>query len=207
VPSLPDLQASPTHTYIQVLKQHGITNGTCDGGSLSDCLRLIETNGGTSSLAAAPSQPDCVAAWTVYGNENLPPDATFAIKEISAIDLKGPDGLNNVRAMISNDVPLAYGTGLYTDFAAFKCPSGSPYAGNGIWARIKKTNKRVEHFTMIIGYDDNVGDHGAVLVQNSWGPQWGCTWQGRGGFIWIAYETFQAMARRTAAYLTSTVAS
>ncbi len=51
---------------------------------------------------------------------------------------------------------------------------------------------------LIIGYDDNKGGDGvgAVLIQNSQGTAWGSE-----GYVWMAYETFQALAEGDACYV------
>ena len=43
---------------------------------------------------------------------------------------------------------------------------------------------------------------GAVLIQNSFGPTWGSQWNGNGGYIWMAYSTFQTMAEGGGSYIT-----
>jgi C1A family cysteine protease len=46
---------------------------------------------------------------------------------------------------------------------------------------------------LIIGYDDSLG---AIRLQNSQGTEWGS-----GGYVWIAYTTFQTLAQGTALYV------
>lgn len=53
---------------------------------------------------------------------------------------------------------------------------------------------------MIIGYDDTTQ---AVLIQNSFGSDWGSQWNGNGGYVWMAYTTFQALAQGSAFYITA----
>lgn len=48
---------------------------------------------------------------------------------------------------------------------------------------------------LIIGYDDTVGT-GAFYIQNSFGTGWG-----NEGFIWMAYDTFTALAQGKALYV------
>jgi C1A family cysteine protease len=110
-----------------------------------------------------------------------------------------------MRAIIASGQPLAYCTHLYTDFPSYK---GDPptYVGNGQWLCNKRTHKKAGHCMMIIGYDDDrvyppvpdnsVGLKGAVLIQNSFGTQWG-----EGGLVWMAYTTFQTMAEGSATYI------
>jgi len=72
--------------------------------------------------------------------------------------------------------------------------------------------KPAGHVMLIIGYDDDMRSSvgkGAILLQNSWGPRWGISWErafgdrykkpaqsGR-GFVWITYEAFLALAQGT----------
>jgi hypothetical protein len=73
-------------------------------------------------------------------------------------------------------------------------------------------DKPAGHVMLIIGYDDDMRSStgkGAILLQNSWGPGWGISWErafgdsykkpthrGR-GFVWITYEAFLALAQGT----------
>ena len=50
-PLVPDRQASPYYTYIQVLKQRSDSE-QCTGGTMSSCWSFLKTNGGTPSVAA-----------------------------------------------------------------------------------------------------------------------------------------------------------
>ena len=123
------------------------------------------------------------------------------------MDVTGSDGLDNMRTIISSGVPLAYGTSLYTDFPKYD-GSSVPYFGNGQLLYNKNTGKLAGHCMMIIGYDDTMGitpggARGAVLIQNSFGSSWGTQWNGNGGYVWMAYTTFQALAQGTAIYITA----
>ena len=40
-----------------------------------------------------------------------------------------------------------------------------------------------------------------MLIQNSFGSGWGSQWNGNGGYVWMAYTTFQALAQGTAFYI------
>ncbi len=64
----------------------------------------------------------------------------------------------------------------------------------------KRTGKPAGHCMVIIGYDDSIG---AVLIQNSFGTGWGGTVNGSGGYVWMAYDTFEKTAQGTALYITS----
>jgi hypothetical protein len=198
-PDSADQQASPTYTYIQIQEQEGIISGACTGGMIGTCLGYLQAHGGTPTMQAAPNQPGCAATWEAYGKGGLAPDPRFAVPGFASVAVTGPDGLDNVRAMILAGVPLAYGTRLYTDFPGYD-GTPSPYVGNGVILINKVTGKPAGHCMMIIGFDDTAG---AVLIQNSFGPGWGSQWNGTGGYIWMAYDTFQTLAQGSAAFITT----
>lgn len=189
-------QASPGYTYVQVQKLLSLTN-QCTGGHIYDCLDFLPSNGGTPTMQAAPTPDGCANVWSDYGKSAIAADPRFTISSWQRVSIQDTGGLATVRAVISWGTPLIYGTSLYTDFGSY---GGTPtvYLGNGEIAYIKGTNTPVGHCMMIIGYDDNLG---AVLLQNSFGTEWGAQWNGSGGFVWVDYNTFQALAQGTAFYI------
>ena len=170
---------------------------TCTGGQIIACLKFLESNGGTPSMQAAPEPATgssaCDAVWTAYGTAQLSPDTYFQPTAWSNVSVVGETGLNNIRNIISRGYALAYGTRLYTDFAKYH-GTPDPYVGNGIVAT-KPDGQLVGHCMLIIGYDDTTQ---AVLIQNSFGTVWGSD-----GYVWMAYQTFQALAQGTAVYITA----
>ena len=66
------------------------------------------------------------------------------------------------------------------------------YWGNGVLL-IGKDGKPAGHCMLIVGYDDALG---ALRIQNSQGTDWGT-----GGYVWMAYTTFQTLAQGTALYI------
>jgi hypothetical protein len=191
-------QASPYYTYVKVLEKGGTASDTCTGGQITACLNFLEVNGGAPSMQVAPapgSDPSpCTAVWTAYGDQEMTADTSFRPTSWSKVSVLEETGLDNVRNIISQGYALAYGTRLYTDFAKYD-GTPSPYVGNGIIAK-KPNGKLVGHCMMIIGYDDAIQ---AVLIQNSFGSDWG---EG-GGYVWMAYQTFQALAEGSAFYITA----
>lgn len=190
-------QASPYYTYVKMLGQSSIPVDTCTGGQIIACLKFLNSNGGTPSMQAAPEPPPgssaCDAVWTAYGTAQLSPDTNFQPTAWSNVSVLGETGLNNIRNIISQGYALAYGTRLYTDFAKYD-GTPNPYVGNGIFAT-KPNDQLVGHCMLIIGYDDTTQ---AVLIQNSFGSDWGSD-----GYVWMAYQTFQALAQGTAVYITA----
>ena len=201
-PSSPANQASPLYTYIKVEEQQGVAANNCSGGKILWPLAFLKSNGGTPSMATAPNEVGCAAAWTNYGSATLPADWRFQVMAWSGTPLNnGAEGLANMRNLIWTGTPIVYGTHLYTDFPPYD-GTPSPYVGNGTWLYNENTGKLAGHCMMIIGYDDTKGAEGAVLIQNSFGSTWGCQWNGNGGYIWMAYSTFQTMAEGGGSYIT-----
>lgn len=189
-PTSPSLQANPDYTYIKVQESNGVSNGSCDPGQISKTLTWVQNNKGTPSLVAAPNHHGCQENWNAYGSATIPPDPSFAITEPNVTSVLGADGLSNLQTVIAMGVPLAYCTYLYTDFPPY---NGTPslYVGNSTWLTNPNTGKYVGHCMLIIGYNNNYpASNGAVWIQNSFGTDWGDE-----GYVWMAYDTLQAMAQ------------
>jgi hypothetical protein len=183
-------QASPIYTYIKVQEiRQNTGQGVCVGGKIAWCFDFLNSNGGTASMQDAPPLQGCAPAWSTWGGTTTAPVSTqFQTLAWNGMTLQGDDGLANLRRVISAGTPIVYGTYLYTDFPHYKGRI-SPYVGNGKWLYNRNTGKKAGHCMMIIGYDDTMG---AVLIQNSFGTQWGHEWNGNRGYIWMSYATFQA---------------
>ena len=89
----------------------------------------------------------------------LTPDSAFTISGIAAVDAKVPD---NVKQIFASGRPLAYGTGLYTDFPSYN-GTPVPYVDSGKRLMNKRTGNPVGHCMLIIGYDDTKGS-GAFYI-------------------------------------------
>jgi hypothetical protein len=192
-------QASPIYTYIKVQEQQGTPSDTCSGGKIVWCLDFLKSNGGTASMAAARNETGCEAAWTSWGNSTLSPNPMFQPTAWVGVSLTGPEGLANLRTLITFGIPIAFGAWLYHDFAPYR-GDPVPYVGSLPWAQ--GPNGKVGHVMMVIGYDESLGPNGSILVQNSFGSTWGSQWNGSGGYVWIDCNTFQAMIQGTGVYLT-----
>ena len=119
----------------------------------------------------------------------------FRIPEHKLTKITGPDGLNNLRTVIAQGWPVAFGVNLYSDFPHYR-GTPSPYVGNGQWM-YNSSGKKVGHVMVITAYDDaRTKGTGAVRIQNSFGKRWG-----EEGFVWMAYETLEQMAQGTGVYL------
>ena len=183
-------QASPAYIYIQVLQGKGLD--TCSVTNFAPYFSLLE-NAGTATMAGAPYIADCPTLWEKYNNSQPPPviDAAFQIKPRCIKDINLD--LDPVKQVLASDRALAYGTKLYTDWESYR-GTPVPYVGNGHILYGKKGP--AGHSMLIIGYDDSFGTDGAFLIQNSQGADWG-----EDGYVWMAYETFQALANGLAYYV------
>ena len=190
-PSDASLQASPAHIYIEVMKCYGATQ--CQGSRLGSYLDLL-CQGGTPNWATAPYTPNCSTLWSSY-DPNATIDASFRFRAGRWWRLPVS---NSVKTVIANGGALCYGTALNSTFIAY---DGSPSPMRGPFDKIKSPDGGlVGNCMLIIGYDDS---QGAILIQNSFGMDWGATWNGRGGYIWMTYDLFQFLAQGQAQYITS----
>ncbi|MCA1454228.1 C1 family peptidase [Bradyrhizobium sp. BRP22] len=191
-PSTASLQASPAHIYIQVMKIYGAT--TCNGSRLDSYLDLL-TQAGTPNWATAPYYPNCRELWSSY-DANATVDASFQIPGWAMVDTSDLDA---IKAVIANGGALCYGTALNEGFGSYNSTSPSPMTGP--FNKDKSPDgKLIGHCMLIIGYDD---DQQAILIQNSFGPNWGHQWNGSGGYIWMSYKLFQYLAQGKAMYVTA----
>ncbi|MDT5175015.1 MAG: hypothetical protein QOG37_2266 [Mycobacterium sp.] len=194
-------RAGPDYAYIRYQHANNIAQATCQGGQIIKCLNWLRDNGGTPSLAAAPnrgrrkSQSSCEVNWSEYGSRTIEPDPAFRIPEWKMTKITGPKGLDNLRTVIANGMPIAFGTYLYSDFSRYR-GTPSPYVGNGQWMH-STDGKKVGHVMLITAYDDSFAENtGAVRVQNSFGKRWG-----ENGFAWMAYKTLEAVAQGNGVYV------
>lgn len=199
-PTSTDNQASPIYSYIKIEEQQGTLSNTCVGGNMLWSLEFLKSNGGTATMAEAPSLDGCSLAWNAWGTPTVTPNPNFQVTSWKGVTVNGTDGLTNIQSLISQGIPIAYGCWLYTEFGKY-AGSPVPYVGTGVFAPSKTPSGKVGHCMMIIGYDTTKGPNGAILIQNSFGPTWGGTWNGSGGYVWMDCQTFLATAQGGGYYL------
>lgn len=188
-PSSPSQQASPAHIYIEVMINDGQT--TCNGSNLASYLNILQ-EGGTPTWATAPYYPNCPELWSSY-NAGATADASFQVPGWAIVETSDLDAIKTV---IAGGGALCYGTALNSGFMSYSGPG--PLTGP--FDKVKGANgKLVGHCMLIIGYDDT---QQAILIQNSFGPDWGCQWNDSGGYIWMSYALFQFLAQGQAMYVT-----
>lgn len=186
-PALPSGRASPAYIYIQVLKERGDAADGCGGSQFDNYFSKLKD--GTASMASAPYVPDCTTLWQAYANATIPGNKDFAISGVQGV---ATSDLDSIKQVLASGRALAYGTRLFSDWGTYQ-GDPSPYWGNGTVLTSNKTDKPAGHCMLIIGYDNSLG---AIRLQNSQGSDWGS-----GGYVWIAYATFQRLAQGTALYV------
>ncbi len=87
--------------------------------------------------------------------------------------------LANVKAYLAGGLPCMFGFPVYSEYDQ-PLPGGLvAYPGTG-------SVYRGGHANVAVGYDDSLQigtDRGALLIRNSWGPEWGL-----GGYGWMSYQ-------------------
>jgi hypothetical protein len=185
--------ASPAHIYIQVLTTYNKVLNTCVGSMLTHYLDILKS-GGTPNWETAPYYPDCSELWSSY-NPNAAADTSFQIPGWAIVHTCD---LQSIKTVIAKGGVLCYGTCLNPGFTTY---DGTPSPMTGPLEKVKKSDgSYVGHCMLIIGYDDT---QNAVLIQNSFGPDWGCQWNGSGGYVWMDYDLFKYLAQGQAMYVTS----
>jgi Papain family cysteine protease len=186
-PSSASGQASPAFIYVQVLKDGGAAVASCGGSSFKPYFDMLAAHG-TPTMHIAPYVADCGTLWREYANARPDHRTAFEIGPIASIEISD---LDDVKHVLASNRALAYGTKLYTDWKDYR-GDPVPYSGHGIII-VGKSGKPAGHCMLIIGHNDTMR---AVLIQNSQGTAWG-----RDGYVWMAYETFQALAQGQAFYV------
>lgn len=204
---------STAYLYMTVLQQEQKSCG--EGTSPADTLNDLTANA-APSLAAIPYYPVCAC----------PPDSDQCLDAVQldqscasnpefCTDLsigswsafaKQPraETLDLIKTWVATGrvvqtsivVPITFGTyttGVYA--APTSCGSDTKctiFNGIACIASTREPSGCAQHGIAIVGYDDATG---AVRIQNSFGPDWG-----ESGYMWMAYETYEAI------YLGATIA-
>ena len=179
------------------MQQINEPTGQCAGSCFADHFDILTTSG-APNVATAPYYQDCGILWGHYEMGPPLPDAGFIIPQPKMI---GTKNIDRMKVEINAGNPLAWGTRLYTDWGNYKGPNlPVPYVGNG-----KLSGDR--HCMLIIGYNET-----GFLIQNSQGTGWGTTTDGQSGndncygYVWMAYETFSALAEDLSFFIPNSAA-
>ncbi len=200
-PNDPNNQASPSFIYIKVMQRQSEPANHCSGSKISNYFSILQEDEGTPNIMNAPynnGSPmvngECAYLWQQYQNMDPIIDSAFNVPQTKVVSTKN---IEDIQQILAQGSAIAYGTSLYTDFPTYE-GTPLPYLGNGKILINKKTNKRIGHCMLIIGYDDNCNNSntGAFLVQNSQGSNWGTN-----GTIWMAYDTLTHLAQGQGFYI------
>jgi C1A family cysteine protease len=95
--------------------------------------------------------------------------------------------LQTIKLYLSAGLPSMFGFTVYNSINQAATTGKIPYP-------VPTDKVAGGHAIMVVGYDDNitikntnpggVQTKGALLIRNSWGPQWG----GMGGYLWLPYD-------------------
>jgi len=164
-----DHQASPAFLYAYLLAAAG---SPCNSGtSIQTAVNLLVQEGCGSLQNVPYSDTQCLT------NPTSSDTANFRVGSFYRVD---PTDRNAVKAELAHERIVVFGGKLYTDF--FTAPSGDVYVGNG--ELMMSGQQHAAHAMALVGYDDSKG---AYRIMNSWGTSWADA-----GFLWMAYETFEA---------------
>lgn len=149
------------------------------GAELRSTLRALQTFG-TPAESLCPYDPSTHATPPpafCYGFA----EAFRTVRYFRLDDWKhsGDDVLLNVRKLLASRMPSVFGMSVYSSF---------PIVGEGSEISMPQPGEQLigGQAMLAVGYDDErmIGpDQGALLVRNSWGPEWG-----EKGYAWLPYR-------------------
>jgi hypothetical protein len=223
--SVRNAKASGCDSANDVLQDHcdGKKSSSLGKGGTNISMTLaILRKWGAVSVAECP-YPNIVSAgrnvvsgalydsvYTAWGATRAQPSMKIGISHAHVMRWEQSSSLHEMKVVLAQNEPLVYGTRLPANWKSARFEPGRPWEHYRVMHR-KSNGTLAGHAMLIIGYDDEMqsagGSRGAVLLQNSWGTDWGMTWaeafkrhypslperQGR-GYAWITYEAFRALA-------------
>lgn len=164
-------QASPGHLYARLVEADAAQGTACGTGTLiSTAMNLLVQEGCASLATVGYSDQQCL-------EPSLADAANFQIGSFKRVE---PTDRNGVKAELAAGNVVVIGAQLYDDFMQYT--GGAVYHGSGVF--LMQGQQHAAHALACVGYDDSLG---AYRIMNSWTTQWGDA-----GFMWMAYETFEA---------------
>ena len=162
-------QASPGYLYGKLLEEDGYQCGS--GTSIATAMDLLVQGGCSSFATVGYTDTACI--------DNAA-DSDAANFRIGSFNRVVETDRHAIRGELSSGRPVVFGANIYDDFSYH---AGSDvYTGSGVL--MDQGSVHAAHAMTLVGYDDA---RGAYRVMNSWSTQWGDD-----GFMWMAYETFEA---------------
>ncbi|MDP4181509.1 MAG: C1 family peptidase [Bacillota bacterium] len=184
---------SPKWTYSMI-------NGGSDGGASIYGAYQVMINHGAATWADMPYDSN-YTQWSTNADVwakalNYKADKTGVVKYLDT-----PDGLNNLKTLLTNGYILNYATGITSwKFTTIKDDPSTQLDDSfvGASACFWADGNLGPHAMTVVGYNDNIwvdinnngvvdsGEKGALRIANSWGT----TWKEK-GFSWVAYDALK----------------
>lgn len=177
---------SPAYVYNQIVREG------CKGGSLpTDALRLLEERG-VPLMRDFPYDDDtCSQPIRTAHHERA---SQYRIDDWRRLTSPSSRAKHvPVRRAVAAGRPVMIGMAVPHSFM----DSERIRSNNGRWIPTSEDRAQLKrgdtggHAMTVVGYDDERFG-GAFRVINSWGTEWG-----DGGYVWIAYDDFQAFVLQT----------
>ncbi|HUU85220.1 MAG TPA: C1 family peptidase, partial [Phycisphaerae bacterium] len=164
-------QASPGYLYAKLLETDSLN---CGSGTYIQTAMDLLIQAGCSSLGTVEYRDDMC-----FDSPSAADAANFRVGSYNRIQWTDR---NTMRGELAAGRIIVFGATLYDDFAEFT--GSGVYQGSGVL--LTQGEQHAAHAMAVVGYDDT---RGAYRIMNSWSSQWGDN-----GFMWMAYETFEATA-------------
>ncbi|NME71729.1 C1 family peptidase [Flammeovirga aprica] len=167
----PSLQFSPLDIYLSI--DH---SENCGGSAPSNAFRTMKERG-IARMSDVPYENlgDCSQRSSATSSQY----SAGKIDNFRAIDSKDIEAL---KSYLSLGRPITVSCKLGPEFFQYK--AGTVHQDDD-YTQWDAEGRHAYHAMTIVGYDDNKGPNGALLLANSWGKVWGDN-----GFIWVDYDFF-----------------
>lgn len=169
---------SPAFIYNQRANRNDANPNNREGMVITDAMDIVIAKG-CATLATMPysdtndtAQPSGAALAEAAGFKALSQrrfGSSTGILDADILDMKA--------WLFEKQYPIVIGIPVYDSFMQFR-------GGNsGVLTNLTGGSYLGGHALAVVGYDDDVGPGGSVLIANSWGVTWGAS-----GFVWVPYS-------------------
>lgn len=172
--------------------QHFLQGKTCPSGSLAIPYLDRIVAEGSPSAADFAYRADCAYLDSIPTNPVVNNPERFRLGSFSTFQVRSnPDAaLQQIKEYVANGQAVAFSGLVLEGYSAPQMTNGVIYTHSTI--------PNSGHGQFVVGYDDTIGDPanpGALLIQNSFGPQWpppASNSVAPPGMAWWSYGTFKA---------------